>query len=53
LDSYRPKFILQQAGGQAMFAWDDGWPTSYTNWGPNEPNQFSLDAGSGCVVMKK
>ena len=30
------------------WSWDDGSKWSYTNWGPNEPN--NLNDGEDCII---
>ncbi|XP_071527696.1 macrophage mannose receptor 1-like isoform X2 [Panulirus ornatus] len=45
---------------QHQFIWSDGWPTTYTNWGPNQPNAsltdhncVRLDSHTGLWISEK
>ena len=37
---------------EGKFVWEDGCTSSYTNWGPNEPNNDPDFGGEDCTVKR-
>ena len=37
---------------EGEFVWEDGCTSSYTNWGPNEPNNDPDFGGEDCTVKR-
>lgn len=45
-----PVWIGMTKNSNSEYAWVDGWPTTYTNWGFREPSDM---IGEGCVMISE
>lgn len=52
--------VVTSLQDEHQFVWSDGWPTTYTNWGPGQPNAsladhncVRLDSHTGLWVSEK
>jgi hypothetical protein len=47
----RPWIGLSDAEQEDTFLWVDGSPLDFSNWAPNEPNDFGLEGGEDCIAF--
>ena len=53
LDGYNAGWIAyNDKDTEGEFVWEDGCTSSYTNWGPNEPNNDPDFGGEDCTVKR-